>query len=59
MYRLSNLLRNAAANSAAAVRNKLLLTLCSPTETVFLREPVESVTLPGVEGAFTVTNNHR
>eukprot|EP00922_Rhytidocystis_sp_ex-Travisia-forbesii_P000077 GHVS01000124.1.p1 GENE.GHVS01000124.1~~GHVS01000124.1.p1 ORF type:complete len:156 (+),score=24.51 GHVS01000124.1:296-763(+) len=44
-----------AADSAA---NKLLLTLSSPSESTYVRVPVHSVTLPGTEGAFTITNNH-
>merc|ERR1712032_1186651 len=35
-----------------------LLTLCSPSEAVMLKKPVDSVTVPGTEGTFTVTNNH-
>eukprot|EP00922_Rhytidocystis_sp_ex-Travisia-forbesii_P032256 GHVS01047969.1.p1 GENE.GHVS01047969.1~~GHVS01047969.1.p1 ORF type:complete len:160 (+),score=31.24 GHVS01047969.1:68-547(+) len=46
------------AVSAGGVTNKLLLTLCSSSETMFVRTPVDSVTVPGSEGAFTVTNNH-
>lgn len=57
-FRLSRLVR-AAGSVSSEIRNKLLLTLSSPTEAVFIREAVESVTLPGVEGSFTVTNNHR
>merc|ERR1712130_1076354 len=36
----------------------LLLSLCSPGEAIYLRKPVVSVTVPGTEGTFTVTNNH-
>merc|ERR1712130_1031190 len=36
----------------------LLLSLCSPSEAVYVRKPVDSVTVPGTEGTFTVTNNH-
>merc|ERR1719313_487030 len=43
---------------AAGVSNRLLLTLASPGECVYLKKPVDSVTLPGAEGTFTVTNNH-
>merc|ERR1712032_1197118 len=35
-----------------------LLTLCSPSEAVMLKKAVDSVTVPGTEGVFTVTNNH-
>merc|ERR1712032_1803585 len=35
-----------------------LLTLCSPSEAVMLKKPVDSVTVPGTEGTFTITNNH-
>ena len=38
--------------------NRLLLTLGSPRESVFLRKPVDSVTVPGAEGYFTLTHNH-
>eukprot|EP00920_Eleutheroschizon_duboscqi_P017095 GHVT01040755.1.p2 GENE.GHVT01040755.1~~GHVT01040755.1.p2 ORF type:complete len:179 (+),score=17.35 GHVT01040755.1:240-776(+) len=51
-----------SAHSAEGVsgghKNRLLLTLSSPTESIYLRNPVESVTLPGIEGAMTVTNHH-
>merc|ERR1712083_976394 len=43
---------------AAGVSNRLLLTMTSPGEAVFLKKAVDSVTLPGTEGTFTVTNNH-
>merc|ERR1719221_2047991 len=43
---------------ATGVTNRLLLTMCSPGEAVFLKKPVDSVTVPGTEGTFTVTNNH-
>merc|ERR1719504_563741 len=32
--------------------------MTSPSEAVYLKKPVDSVTLPGTEGTFTVTNNH-
>merc|ERR1712226_291734 len=32
--------------------------MASPNETIFMKKPVDSVTLPGTEGTFTVTNNH-
>jgi F-type H+-transporting ATPase subunit delta len=40
------------------VTNRLLLTLGSPRESIFLNKPVDSVTVPGAEGTFTLTNNH-
>merc|ERR1712039_972625 len=53
--RAARLLRFA---ESAGVTNRLLLSLCSPAESVCVRKPVDSVTLPGTEGTFTVTNNH-
>lgn len=52
---LSRVLRFAAP---AGVTNRLLLTLGSPRESIFLNKPVDSVTVPGAEGTFTLTNNH-
>merc|ERR1712151_1467138 len=43
---------------SAGVQNRLLLSLCSPAEAVCVKKPVDSVTVPGTEGTFTVTNNH-
>merc|ERR1712207_43258 len=43
---------------AAGVSNRLLLTLSSPRELIHMKKPVDSVTVPGTEGTFTVTNNH-
>merc|ERR1712083_1223870 len=43
---------------AAAVSNRLLLTMGSPSESIYLKRAVDSVTVPGTEGTFTVTNNH-
>mmetsp|Transcript_139282 Transcript_139282/g.277731 ORF Transcript_139282/g.277731 Transcript_139282/m.277731 type:complete len:155 (+) Transcript_139282:79-543(+) len=43
---------------ATGVTNRLLLTMCSPAEAVYVKRPVDSVTVPGAEGTFTVTNNH-
>ena len=40
------------------VTNRLLLSLGSPREAVCVRKPVDSVTVPGAEGTFTLTNNH-
>merc|ERR1719359_557872 len=45
-----------AANEG--VTNRLLLSLCPPGEAIYLQKPVDSVTVPGTEGTFTVTNNH-
>ncbi len=36
----------------------MLLSLGSPRESIFLNKAVESVTVPGVEGYFTLTQNH-
>eukprot|EP00933_Yihiella_yeosuensis_P051638 TRINITY_DN49611_c0_g1_i1.p1 TRINITY_DN49611_c0_g1~~TRINITY_DN49611_c0_g1_i1.p1 ORF type:complete len:177 (-),score=43.94 TRINITY_DN49611_c0_g1_i1:349-816(-) len=47
-----------AAAEATNVTNRMLLTLTSPGEAVCIRKPVDTVTLPGTEGVFTVTNNH-
>merc|ERR1712183_834949 len=33
-------------------------TMTSPSEAVYLKKAVDSVTVPGTEGTFTVTNNH-
>ena len=55
MTSLSRVLRFAAP---AGVTNRLLLTLGSPRESIFLNKPVDSVTVPGAEGTFTLTNNH-
>ncbi|CEL94049.1 unnamed protein product [Vitrella brassicaformis CCMP3155] len=55
MFRLSRLLRFAAPEG---VKNRLLLTLSSPSESIYLQQPIDSVTVPGIEGAFTLTNNH-
>mmetsp|Transcript_67790 Transcript_67790/g.153297 ORF Transcript_67790/g.153297 Transcript_67790/m.153297 type:complete len:156 (-) Transcript_67790:227-694(-) len=46
------------ATDATGITNRLLLTMCSPGEAVFIKKPVDSVTVPGTEGTFTVTNNH-
>merc|ERR1711972_1059579 len=43
---------------AAGTQNRLLLSLCSPAEAIYVKKPVDSVTVPGTEGTFTVTNNH-
>merc|ERR1719188_728604 len=47
-----------AARILRSVENRLLLTLTSPAEAVCIKKAVDSVTLPGAEGTFTVTNNH-
>lgn len=59
VFRLSRVIRTAPQGAISDIRNKLLLTLGSPTEAVYIREVVDSVSLPGTEGVFTVTNNHR
>merc|ERR1711933_646079 len=43
---------------AAGVTNRLLLTMGSPSESILFKRAVDSVTVPGTEGTFTVTNNH-
>ncbi len=53
--RLTRLTRFAAPSG---VTNRLLLTLGSPRESIYLNKPVDSVTVPGAEGTFTLTNNH-
>mmetsp|Transcript_102179 Transcript_102179/g.257373 ORF Transcript_102179/g.257373 Transcript_102179/m.257373 type:complete len:155 (-) Transcript_102179:65-529(-) len=53
--RAARLLRFA---ESAGVQNRLLLSLCSPAEAVCVKKPIDSVTVPGTEGTFTVTNNH-
>jgi len=47
-----------AESSGGSVTNRLLLSLNSPSEAVCVKKPVDSVTVPGAEGTFTVTNNH-
>eukprot|EP00928_Gymnodinium_smaydae_P039987 TRINITY_DN271_c0_g2_i1.p2 TRINITY_DN271_c0_g2~~TRINITY_DN271_c0_g2_i1.p2 ORF type:complete len:156 (+),score=41.98 TRINITY_DN271_c0_g2_i1:202-669(+) len=54
--RAARLMRFAAESSNVA--NRLLLTMTSPSEAVYLKKAVDSVTVPGTEGTFTVTNNH-
>mmetsp|Transcript_72619 Transcript_72619/g.158540 ORF Transcript_72619/g.158540 Transcript_72619/m.158540 type:complete len:155 (+) Transcript_72619:156-620(+) len=53
--RLARALRFA---ESAGVQNRLLLSLCTPAEAIAVKKPVDSVTMPGTEGTFTVTNNH-
>merc|ERR1712048_780353 len=38
--------------------NRLLLSMGSPDESIYLKKAVDSVTVPGTEGTFTLTNNH-
>lgn len=59
LFRLSRIALAAKEQAGALLQNKLLVTLSSPTDAIYIREAVESITLPGVEGALTVTNNHR
>eukprot|EP00930_Biecheleria_cincta_P051791 TRINITY_DN37004_c0_g1_i1.p1 TRINITY_DN37004_c0_g1~~TRINITY_DN37004_c0_g1_i1.p1 ORF type:complete len:156 (-),score=35.00 TRINITY_DN37004_c0_g1_i1:106-573(-) len=54
--RIARLLR--FASEASGTTNRLLLTLSSPGEAIYVNKPVDSVTVPGTEGVFTVTNNH-
>ncbi|KAL8426779.1 hypothetical protein Efla_003373 [Eimeria flavescens] len=49
---------NSSSSGSGGPKNKLLLTLASPTESFFLRSPVLSVSVPGSEGQMTITNNH-
>ncbi|CBZ54251.1 putative ATP synthase [Neospora caninum Liverpool] len=44
--------------NANPFKNQLLLTLSSPSEAIYVRTPVRSVTVPGSEGAMTMTNGH-
>merc|ERR1712038_1037600 len=55
MGRATRLMRFA---EAAGVSNRLLLTMGSPSESIVYKKAVDSVTVPGTEGTFTVTNNH-
>merc|ERR1711862_1094217 len=41
-----------------SVTNRLLFSMSSPSEGLYLKKAVDSVTVPGTEGTFTVTNNH-
>lgn len=54
-FRLARITRFAAPSG---VTNRMLLTLGSPRESIYLNKPVDSVTVPGAEGTFTLTNNH-
>lgn len=54
MFRLSRALRNATEG----VKNRLLFTLASPSECILHKSAIDSVTAPGVEGVFTLTNGH-
>lgn len=61
LWRMSRVLRSSAADTSgidSSIKNKLLLTLASPSATFYANRPVASVTVPGVEGALTFTNNH-
>jgi F-type H+-transporting ATPase subunit delta len=59
MQRLGRVLRFAAADAPkTGVTNRMLLTLGSPRESIYLNKPVDSVTVPGLEGYFTLTHNH-
>merc|ERR1719482_2238181 len=46
------------AAEAAGVTNRLLFSMGSPSEAIYITKAVDSVTVPGTEGTFTVTNNH-
>ncbi|KAL8448057.1 hypothetical protein Emed_004056 [Eimeria media] len=56
--RVFSSMSSSSSSSSSGVKNKLLLTLASPTESYFLRAPVLSVSVPGSEGQMTITNNH-
>jgi len=49
-----------AASSEATheYTNRLLLTMGSPYESIFLKKPIDTLTVPGREGVMTVSNNH-
>merc|ERR1712224_261166 len=55
MLRVSRALRFAAPEG---VTNRLLLTMGSPTESIYKLKPVDSVTIPGAEGDMTLGNHH-
>merc|ERR1712039_525203 len=38
--------------------NRMLLSMGSPDEAIYMKKAVDSVTVPGTEGTFTLTNNH-
>eukprot|EP00397_Hematodinium_sp_SG-2012_P061724 GEMP01082232.1.p1 GENE.GEMP01082232.1~~GEMP01082232.1.p1 ORF type:complete len:154 (+),score=37.18 GEMP01082232.1:43-504(+) len=44
--------------ATSEVTNRLLLSMASPTEAIFIKKPIDSITVPGAEGTFTLTNNH-
>lgn len=52
------LTRFARFAAPAGVTNRLLFTMGSPRESIFLNKAIDSVTVPGAEGTFTLTNNH-
>ena len=43
---------------AACVSDRLLLSLGSPGQAIYVKKPADSVTVPGKEGTMTLTNNH-
>ena len=45
------------AAEASAISNRMLLTLGSLDEVLYVRKPVGSITVPGTERTFTVTNH--
>lgn len=47
-----------AAEPVQEYTNKLLMTIASPHEAIAVRKPIDTLTAPGREGTFTVTNNH-
>lgn len=56
--RAARIFRFATEAASSGVSNRLLLTLASPAEAIYVKKPVDSITVPGTEGVFTVTNNH-
>ena len=58
MHRLSRVIRFASESPANGVTNRMLLTLGSPRESIYLKKPIDSVTVPGAEGYFTLTHGH-
>merc|ERR1712032_269176 len=51
---------NMALRAARVLRqsNRLLLSMGSPDESIYLKKAIDSVTVPGTEGTMTLTNNH-
>jgi len=58
IFRVSLARLSGSSSTAAPVTNRLLLTMGSPRESIFRNKAIDSVTVPGAEGTFTLTNNH-